>query len=348
MFLFQDLKKAYFLSMELNALNRFSRLEFKNGKSLHNRVVVPPMASETADEDGFATEKTISHYSNLAKSRAGLIMVEYTYTHSTGRSEVNQLGIQSDAHILGLQQIVKVIHASGALAGIQLTHAGGKTNRTLTGGHLMAPSQVPVPVKDQVMETPDAMSTQDIQLWKTSFIDAAKRAQRAGFDFIEFHAAHGYGLNQWLSPLTNRRADSYGGSLINNSRLLFEIIEDVRRYHSTLLLAVRMPGQDFLEGGLKVKDTVWIAKRLETLGIDLIDVSSGIGGWRRPRDRSGEGYLISEAAMIQKAVAIPVIGVGGIEQGSYIDDALSTHKISLAAVGRAILKEPEAWGTRNL
>ena len=168
MFLFQFLIGAYIWCMETNELTRFSPLEFKNGKSLRNRVVVPPMASESANERGFVTEKTISHYSSLAKADAGLLMVEYTYVHSSGRSEANQLGIQSDAHISGLKQIAKTIHASGALAGIQLTHSGGKTSRDLTGGVLMAPSQVPVPVKGQNMGTPDAMSLADIELWETS------------------------------------------------------------------------------------------------------------------------------------------------------------------------------------
>ena len=142
--------------MKTTQLNRFSKLKFNNGKSLRNRVVVPPMASETANENGFATAKTITHYADLAKSGAGLVMVEYTYVHSTGRSESNQLGIQTDLHIPGLRQIVSVIHAMGALAGIQLTHAGGKTSRDLTGGALMAPSSIAVPVKDRDMGTPDA------------------------------------------------------------------------------------------------------------------------------------------------------------------------------------------------
>ena len=334
--------------MRTSALSRFTKLEFRNGKSLGNRVVVPPMASETADESGIVTGKTVSHYSSLAKSRAGLVMVEYTYVHSSGRSEVHQLGIQSDAHIAGLRRIVKVIHESGALAGIQLTHAGGKTSRDLTGGVLMAPSQVPVPVKDQNMETPDAMSELEIALWKDAFAVAVGRAEAAGFDLVELHAAHGYGLNQWLSPITNRRSDAYGGTIANNARILFEIIDEAKKRHGNLLFAVRMPGQDFLDGGLRSTDALWIAKELEALGLDIIDVSSGIGGWRRPRERSGEGYLFTEAAMIQSAVSTPVIGVGGIEHGRFIDEALSSQMISLVAVGRAILKGPEAWGATNL
>lgn len=302
------------------------------------------MASDTASIAGFATPATIAHYENLARSKAGLVMVEYTYVHPSGRSEENQLGVSSDDHVEGLSQIAKTIHQSGALAGIQLTHAGGKTSRDLTGGVLMGPADIAVPVKDEVMEKPTPMTQAEIALWKASFVLAAIRAQKSGFDLVELHAAHGYGLNQWLSPITNTRKDAYGGSLEKNSRLLFEIIEAIRAKLPEILIAVRMPGQDFLEGGLTSEETAWIAKELERLGVDVLDVSSGIGGWRRPRDRNGEGYLVSEASKIQNAVTIPVIGVGGIKTAAFIDELVATNAVSLVAVGRAILEDPSGWG----
>lgn len=306
------------------------------------------MASETASTAGFATAKTVSHYSNLTKSGAGLIFVEYTYVHLSGRSEANQLGIQSDAHIEGLKKIAQTIHASGSLAGIQLTHAGAKTSRDLTGGFLMGPSSVPVPVKDRQLESPDPMSLSEIELWREAFLMAAKRAQDAGFDVIEFHSAHGYGLNQWLSPITNQRTDVYGGSIGRNARILFEIVEDARRKYPNVLLAVRLPGQDFSENGLTAANAIWIAQALENRGVDLIDVSSGISGWKRPSNRQSEGYLVQEASSIQAEVLLPVIGVGGIETGSFIDEKLFRQEFTLAAVGRAILKNPQDWGDINL
>ncbi len=334
--------------MTTSGLNRFSELGFRNGKSVGNRVVVPPMASETADELGYVTAKTLSHYERLARSGAGLVMLEYTYIDPSGRSERNQLGIYSDGQIADLARIADAIHQAGGLAGIQLTHSGGKTSRDLTGGVLMAPSAIAVPVKDREMERPDGMSLAEIHLWKTSFELAVGRASDAGFDLVEFHAAHGYGLNQWLSPITNHRSDKYGGTSEGRARLLLEIVEAARSAHPELLFAVRMPGQDFLEDGLSPGDAVWIAKKLEAVGVDLIDVSSGIGGWRRPRDRRGEGYLVSEASAIQSAVAIPVIGVGGIERGTFIDDVVASGVVSLTAVGRAILRDPEAWREQNM
>jgi NADPH2 dehydrogenase len=306
------------------------------------------MASETAAEDGRATAETLAHYGRLAESGAGLVMVEYTYVEAAGRSEPRQLGIATDAHIAGLSEIAARIHAAGALAGIQLTHAGGKSARDLTGGVLESPSAIRVPVKDRELETPDALSATGIARWKAAFRAATARAVAAGFDLVEYHAAHGYGLNQWLSPITNRRTDAYGGSVEKNGRLLFEIVADAVRLHPEALFAVRMPGQDFLESGLSPADAVRIAERLEALGADVIDVSSGIGGWRRPRDRIGEGYLVAEAAMIQSAISIPVIGVGGIERGEFIDAAVASRRLSLAAVGRALSKDPRAWGAKNL
>jgi NADPH2 dehydrogenase len=335
--------------MEAKKTNdRTSAYQIRSGKILKNRIVVPPMASSTADAQGAVTEATVSHYRRLTESGAGLIFIEYSYVLASGKSEPQQLGIDDDRRVGGLKNLAATIREGGALAGIQLTHAGGKTERALTGGALMGPGSIAVPVKDRVLEQPDPMSEADIERWKDAFIAAAARAASAGFDVVELHAAHGYGLNQWLSPITNQRTDRYGGTLENRARLLLEIVEGIRHAHPGLTLSVRMPGQDFLEGGLTINEAIRLARWLEAAGVDILDVSSGIGGWRRPRDRSGEGYLVSEAEVIQAAVRSPVIGVGGIETGEFIDRAISGGRLSLAAVGRAILKDPGGWRKANL
>ena len=339
---------ATLVGMETLDLNRFSSLVLRNKRTLKNRVVVPPMASGTAGAMGEVTEKTIEHYAKLARSGAGLIIAEYTNVHGSGRSEENQLSAATDLDIAGLARLRSTLQDGGALAGLQLTHGGGKSNLSLTDGNLMGPSGITVPVKDETLETPRGMNRDDIELWKNSFIAAARRATLAGFDLIEFHSAHGYGLNQFLSPLTNRRTDEYGGSLLNRSRLLREIIHLVRAEQPAMLISVRIPGQDFLEAGLSTDEMIEIALMLEALGVDMIHVSSGIGGWRRPTTRVGEGYLVKEAAEIQARLSIPVIGVGGIETAEYIDQSLRERKFSLAAVGRAILRGPELWRAENL
>ncbi len=323
-------------------LNLKTGLSLRGGHALRNRVVVPPMASETADERGFVTDRTVEHYARLARSGAGIVMVEYTYVQRDGRSEPNQLGVDRDAQVEGLARVVSAIHEAGErpVTFLQLTHAGGKSERALTGGELLGPSDVAVPAKDRELEAPRPMALAEVQALRDAFVQAARRAQEAGFDGVELHAAHGYGLNQWLSPLTNRRVDAYSAG----PALLYEVVEAIRARCPELLISIRFPGQDNLEGGLTTADMQEIAQGLEARGVALLNVSSGLGGWRRPRDSRGEGYLVGDAARIQEAVLIPVIGVGGIETAAYINESLALGRFSLAAVGRAILKDPEAWG----
>ncbi len=327
-------------------INRFSSLALRGELRSTNRVVVPAMASGTADVRGFATPATIKHYARLARSGAGIVMVEYSFVEWSGRSEPHQLGADQDEMVPGLAAIARAIHAEGALAILQLTHALGKSERELTGGILLGPSSVPVPVKDRVLEAPVPMAELEITRLMDAFLNAARRANRAGFDGVELHSAHGYGLNQWLSGVTNLRDDQHGGQLAKRLGLLLAIVTAIRAAAPEQLISVRVPGQDFIEGGLSVADMKLVARALEAAGVDLMNVSSGLGGWRRPVERRGEGYLVAEATEIQAAVGIPVIGVGGIETGKYIDEALKAGKFSLAAVGRAILKDPLAWRER--
>lgn len=329
-------------------LDRLSSYKFKNGKIAPNRVVVPPMASQTADSEGHATKKTVEHYVNLASSGAGLIFVEYSHIHFSGKGEANQLAVDSDDKIMGLKKVASAIKENGALAGLQLVHVGGKTTTELTHGSFMAPSSIPVPVKGWEAEIPQAMTLDQIELWVQWFVQAAHRATLAGFDFVELHAAHGYGLNQWLSPITNQRQDEFGGSIARRAKLLFRIVTEIKNQIPDLLLAVRLPAQDHFIGGLSANEMVWVVKQLENLGVDLLDVSSGIGGWKRPEGHQGQGYLVPDAMLLKANISIPVIGVGGIETGSFIDELVSNHKVDFTAVGRAILSNPLSWGLTHL
>ncbi|MGE3682141.1 MAG: NADH:flavin oxidoreductase [Bdellovibrionales bacterium] len=327
---------------------RFHTFRFKNGKSARNRVVVPPMASQTADTRGMVTEETLAHYVRLSQANPGILFVEYTFIDPSGKSEPNQLGAATANHVEGLSRLATAIKASGALAGLQLVHAGGKTTSDLAGGPLLGPSPIPVPVKGRESEVPIPMTHQQIEALVESFSAAAARAANAGFDIVELHAAHGYGLNQWLSPLTNQRRDAFGGSLANRSRLLQQIVKRIRHELPNILLAVRLPAQDHVPCGLEVAEMTWVAEQLEQLGVDLIDVSSGIGGWRRPSSRVGEGYLVEDAAVLKTHLSIPVIGVGGIESGNYIDSIIQKEYVDFAAVGRAILNDPSLWRKNHL
>ena len=343
MFLFQ----VFFVCYKTNMKNRYSPLEIRN-QILRNRIVVPPMASQTALDTGHVSVETLAHYRRLALACPSLLIVEYTFVHSSGKSEDHQLAIDSDDQIQGLSELANTIKKTGSLAGIQITHSGGKSNSRLTGGKMLAPSDVVVPVKGELLEAPHEMTLNEINEMKQWFLQAASRAKRAGFDLVEIHSAHGYGLNQWLSPITNKRLDNYGRDLDGRSRLLLEIIDLIRQNVSELLISVRMPGQDFLEGGLSSLDSIEVARLLEKKGVDILHISSGIGGWRRPSDRVGEGYLVNEARGIAAAVQIPVIGVGGIQSGCYIDSSLEKNDFSLAAIGRAILSDPLGWRQQQM
>ncbi len=329
-------------------VNRWLAYEFENGKVAGNRVVVPAMASQTADQSGMATEKTVKHYKNLAQSGAGVIFAEYSFVHQSGKGEANQLGIDSDEKIPGLKAVAEAIKVEGALAGFQIVHAGGKTSSEVTGLPLMGVSPISVPVKGWAPHVPVEISNVEIKNYVQWYVEAATRAWVAGFDIVELHAAHGYGLNQWLSPLTNQRDDEFGGSLENRSRILIDIIQAIKSQLPMLLISVRIPAEDHIQGGLTISDMQSVVNRLEIAGTDLINVSSGIGGWRRPEGRVGEGYLVSDAAQIKSATSLPVIGVGGIESGLMIDEMLSEKKLDFAAVGRAILKDPVSWKNSQL
>lgn len=324
-------------------VNRWTPYKFNNGKIAKNRVAVPPMASQTADQDGFVTSKTIEHYMRLGQSQAGIIFVEYSHIHPSGKGEINQLGVYSNSHIQGLREIADAIHQRGALAGLQIVHAGGKADSSITGQPLLGASPVSVPVKGWTPEIPLQMSLHDISNYIQWYVEAAKRVHAAHFDLVEIHAAHGYGLNQWLSPITNHRNDEYGGSLDNRQKILLEIVHEIKTQVPELLISVRTPGQDHFQNGLNIQDMKVVVAHLELSGADLIHVSSGIGGWRRPEGRSGEGYLVSDAEQIKRSTSLPVIGVGGIVNGGTIDQMLLQSKLDFAAVGRAILQDPEDW-----
>lgn len=329
-------------------MNRWSQYQFNNGKTARNRIVVPPMASQTADELGFATPSTWKHYQRLAQSGAGIIFVEYSYIHPSGKGEPNQLGVHLDSQIEGLKKISESLQSSGALSGLQIVHVGGKSNSQLTGSLLIGPSSVPTPVKGQVLETPNEATPSMINNLIEWYLESAGRAEKAGFDIVELHAAHGYGLNQWLSPLTNLRDDEYGGDITGRSLLLRKLATLIKQQHPQLLLAVRLPAQDHLPGGLHLQEMNWVVSELEKIGVDLIDVSSGIGGWKRPEGRLGQGYLVGDAEILKRNTQLPVIGVGGIQSGEFIDQIIAEEKVDFAAVGRAILESPADWIKHHL
>ena len=318
---------------------------FRNGKIAPNRVVVPAMASQTADSNGRVTPTTLAHYQKLSASGAGIIFVEYSFVHQSGKAEPNQLGIASDAHGSAAVALASAVKSNGALAGFQIAHAGARTSSAITGSPLMSPSGVVVPTRNKDPEIPSIMSMEQILEWKRWFVDAALRANAAGFDIVELHAAHGYGLGQWLSPITNRRTDEYGSD--HRLRLVREIVCEIRQATPDLLISIRIPGNDFLDNGLDngldEREMQSFARELETAGADILNVSSGIGGWSKPAAEIDEGFLVPQAAAIQRQVKIPVIGVGGIKSLDFVNRGLEQNDFQFAAIGRAILHGQWDW-----
>jgi len=311
------------------------------GYCLRNRVVLPPMASELANDDGGVSEKLISHYSARSKCN-GLVIVEHSYISPEGKASPRQLGIWSDSLIAGLSSLANVIKGNGAIVVIQLNHAGGRADPRSCKCKPIAPSAVLVP---QGYELPNEMDLNDIERVLKAFTKAAERAVKAGFDGVEIHGAHGFLLNQFLSPITNRRLDDFGGSLENRMRFPLTVVEEVRKVTRGKLLLYRLGADDLMHGGFAINDALKVAVKLVDYGVDVIDVSGGLCGSRPQHLQGIQGYFIPLAEKIRKYVEVPVIGVGGIRDPCIANRFVREGKVDLVAIGRAQLSDPE-WACK--
>lgn len=313
-----------------------------NGLTLKNRIVMPPMANHVADDAGDVLEKHIHHYAARARATVGLIIVEHAYVDRGGRAGNAQLGIHDDARIPGLRRLADAIRAGGAASGIQINHAGAKTTQAVAGGQPTAPSEVTDPVTG---ERARAMTADEIRALVDAYADGARRAAEAGFDVIELHGAHGYLLGQFLSPLTNRRTDRYGGDLNGRLTAAREVIRAVRNaVGDGFPLFYRLGADDFTPGGLTAEGGRQAAVQLAEAGIDCIDVSGGLIGTGRDRF-TDQGFFVPLAEGVKGAVRVPVIGVGNIQDADYADSVVREGRIDLVAIGRALLKDP-GWAEK--
>ena len=305
---------------------------------LRNRVVLPPMATEKSTEDGFPTEELYEHYEERSEG-PGLIIVEHSYVNPRGRLSTNQLGIYSDEHIESLERLAGAIRAEGAVPAIQINHAGGHCDENVTGEKPVAPS-------DAYFDDVDPLSVEQMEKIKQDFVEGARRAEKAGFDVVEIHGAHGFLLGQFLSPITNQRDDGYGGvELENRMRFPLEIVKEVREVVEDIALFYRLGATDMDEEGLTVEESKEFAKKLVENGIEVIDVSGNLCG-SRPDELEGEqGYFVPIAEKIKGVVDVPVIGVGGIKEARYADQLVKDKKVDLVAVGREQWKDPD-WALK--
>jgi len=299
--------------------------------SIKNRIVMAPMCMYASDKNGNVQLFHLTHYTTRAYGGVGLIIQEATAISKNARISGNDLGIWDDYHIEGLKTIVDSVHMAGALIGIQLGHAGRKCG-VKDAEFIVAPS--PVAYSDHY-QTPKELSIEEIKQIVTDFKDAAIRAQKAGYDVIELHGAHGYLINQFLSPLCNKRSDIYGGTLENRARFLVEVVDAVREVYSGPLV-VRLSAVEFALGGHEIEDTLKVLSLIKDK-IDAVDVSAG--GVVSVRPQVFKGYQIPYAEAIKKA-GFKVIGGGLINDSEYIEQILAEDKVNFVFLGRELLLNP--------
>ncbi|OXG03985.1 NADH:flavin oxidoreductase/NADH oxidase [Flavobacterium araucananum] len=328
----------------------FSPLTIKS-VTFRNRIVTSPMCMYMA-EDGFASNWHLVHYGSRAIGGAGTVMLEATAIRADGRIGTGDLGIWKDEHIALLAQVASFIKSSGSVAAIQLAHSGrkgstwasGRESRPLKaddekGWEVIAPSAIAFSSDHQ---TPREMTLEDIEDIKQAFVDAAVRALKAGFELIEIHSAHGYLLNEFLSPIPNKRTDHYGGSRENRTRLLFEIIEKVKEvWPSDLPIAVRISATDWSGEGWKSEDSIWLSTKLSEAGIDIVDVSTG-GTIPEAKITVGASYQLPFASAIKREVkdTLLVGTVGMITSSQQAETILINGDADLIFVGRELLRNP--------
>jgi 2,4-dienoyl-CoA reductase-like NADH-dependent reductase (Old Yellow Enzyme family) len=316
--------------------------------SLANRIGVSPMC-EYSSEDGFANDWHLVHLGARAQGGAGLILTEASAVTPEGRISIADLGIYKDEHIPMLRRIVEFLHSQGARAGVQLAHAGRKANRTAPfhGDRALAPEEGAwTPLAPSAIAfapdytVPQALDEQGLEGVVEAFRAATRRAGAAGFDVVEIHAAHGYLLHEFLSPLSNRRTDNYGGSFENRIRLLLEVTGAVREeWPMHLPLFVRISASDWTEGGWTIDDSVELAKRLGRLGVDLVDCSSGgnVPGAKIP---VGPGYQVEFSARIRREAGIATAAVGLITEASQANAIVERGEADLVFLARQMLRDP--------
>lgn len=297
-----------------------------------NRIVMAPMCMYSSlNEDGMVEDWHKIHYATRAVGQVGLIIVEATAVQPAGRISAQDLGIWSDDHVEGLAEAVRLMQQHGAKAGIQLAHAGRKAT---VDGDIYAPSAIAF---SDSYRAPVAMTIEDIQETVQAFKEGAARAKKAGFDVIELHAAHGYLINEFLSPLSNKRTDMYGGSAENRYRLLREVIDGVRTVWEGPLF-VRISAHDYADGGMTADNYVEMAQWMKEQDVDLIDVSSG--AVVPAAIDVFPGYQVPFSETIKAGAEIATGAVGVITTGIQAEEILKNGRADVVLLARELLRDP--------
>lgn len=315
------------------------------GITLRNRIGVSPMCMYSY-MDGFSNDWQLVHLGARAAGGAGLVIAEATAVEPRGRISVFDLGIWSDAHIDPLARLTRVIKENGAVAGIQIAHAGRKAGSKRSWGSAGPESHGwqgfgPSPITFSAdYPVPYELSVAEIRQVQESFCAAARRALAAGFEWLELHAAHGYLLHSFYSPISNLRTDEYGGSFENRIRFLIETVQALRGlWPERLPLTVRISGTDWVEGGWTVAESVELARRLKTAGVDLVDCSSG-GGAAQARVPIAPGYQVPISEAVRHGADILTAAVGLITTPEQADEIIRSGRADLVLMGREMLRNP--------
>ena len=313
-----------------------------------NRIVMPPMTTRTADEEGYVTDDTVAYYLARAQGGVGLITVEMASPEKAGRHRRREIGIYDDRFVPGLTRLIDAIHRAGAKASIQLGHGGGHTRRDICGETPIAPSAIPHPVYETTLETivPEEMTKARIEAVIAAHAAAAARARKAGFDCVEIHAAHGYLISQFHAPFENRRTDMYGGSLENRARFGLEVLRAVKAAVAEMPVVYRLSVEDFFPGGLPFSEGRQIAVWAAQAGADALHVTAG--HYRSlpsaqivlPPMTFPDALFLDLAAAVKKLVGVPVIAVGRLGDPAIATEAVAAGKADFIALGRALIAEP--------
>lgn len=312
--------------------NLFTPLSVKN-LTLKNRIIMPPMATAKANGDGTMSKEILEYYHEKTKDEyLSMVIVEHSFISEQGRANKGQLSVSKDAHIEGLKSLADLLRKNNTVSCLQINHAGIYA-RPLDSFMLpIGPS--PSPTK-----TVKVMTREAIGLLIKEFAEAARRTKEAGFDAVEIHSAHGYLLNQFYSPLCNKRTDSYGGSLHNRMRLHIEILEAVRAaVGEDYPIFLRLGASDYKEGGVTLTESIQAAKIFQEKGLDLLDVSGGFAGYTHPEDLQ-QGYFKELTSALKAHLSIPVILTGGITDLQAADQIIREEQTDLVGIGRAIYKD---------
>jgi 2,4-dienoyl-CoA reductase-like NADH-dependent reductase (Old Yellow Enzyme family) len=314
-----------------------------------NRTVMPPMTTRLADPEGQVTGALLAYYGARALGGAGLITVEMGSPERVGCHRFCELGVYDDRFVPGLERLTTALHNAGACVSVQLGHGGARARRAVSGETPIAPSSIPTPVLEVEAETvvPEEMSQARIEQTTQAFVEAARRAGRAGFDLVELHGAHGYLISQFLSPAENTRTDGYGGPLQNRARFGLDVLRRIKAEVPGLPVVFRLGIEDFFPGGLTFEEGLRVARWAAEAGADALSITAGhyrsLPSAERmiPPMAYPEGTFLDFAARVREEVAVPVIGVGRMGDPAVARAAVEDGKVDMVALGRTLIADPD-------